>query len=108
MSSEDDKTIESGSTAEDAATVFSPDAQSNNVRNITDAASVRSGLQTSKVMARTEKFDRGDSAAISLRSVKLISSLADLSLIAAGLLSLSVIVGWVFSLDVLKDRKSVV
>lgn len=102
MSSEDDKTIESGCAAEDAATVISPDVQSNNVRNIADAASVRSGLQTSKVISRTEKFDRGDSAAISLRSVRLISSLADLSLIAAGLLSLSVIVGWVFSLDVLK------
>lgn len=102
MSSEDDKTVVSGSPAEDAATVVSPDVQTNNVRNIADAASVRSGLQTSKVISRTEKFDRGDSAAISLRSVRLISSVADLSLIAAGLLSLSVIVGWVFSLDVLK------
>lgn len=101
MNSDDDKTLVSAA-SDEVDTVVSPDAQSNNVRNFSDAAAARSGLQASRAMTRTEKFDRGDSAAISLRSVRLISSLADLSLIAAGLLSLCVIVGWVFSIDVLK------
>lgn len=101
MNSDDDKTLVSAA-SDEVDTVVSPDAQPNNVRNFSDAAAARSGLQASRAMTRTEKFDRGDSAAISLRSVRLISSLADLSLIAAGLLSLCVIVGWVFSIDVLK------
>lgn len=102
MTSDDDKTLLSAAASDEVYTVVSPEAQSNNVRNFSDAAAARSGLQASRAMTRTEKFDRGDSAAISLRSVRLISSLADLSLIAAGLLSLCVIVGWVFSIDVLK------
>lgn len=102
MTSDDDKTLVSAAASDEVDTVVSPEAQSNNVRNFSDAAAARSGLQASRAMTRTEKFDRGDSAAISLRSVRLISSLADLSLIAAGLLSLCVIVGWVFSIDVLK------
>lgn len=102
MTSDDDKTLLSAAASDEVDTVVSPEAQSNNVRNFSDAAAARSGLQASRAMTRTEKFDRGDSAAISLRSVRLISSLADLSLIAAGLLSLCVIVGWVFSIDVLK------
>ncbi len=102
MNSDDDKTQVSAAASEEVVTVVSPQAKSSNVRNIADAPTARSGMQTSRTMTRTEKFDRGDSAAVSLRSVRLISSLADMSLIAAGLLSLCVIVGWVFSIDVLK------
>ncbi len=95
MNMDDDKTQVSAAASEEVVTVVSPQANSSKVRNIGDAPTARSGLQASRAMTRTEKFDRGDSAAVSLRSVRLISSLADLSLIAAGLF-------WVFSIDVLK------
>ncbi len=102
MNSDDDKTLISAASAEEVDIVVSNDAKPNKVINIVDLVGARSGLYASRSMNRTEKFDRGDSAAVSLRSVRLISSLADLSLIAAGLVSLCVIAGWVFSIDLLK------
>ncbi len=117
MDSDQDKTLVTGVTpgqpalqnAEEVDTVVSPHTVKadhkaisalGNVRLISEAS--RSGMQNSKTLTRTEKFDRGDNASVSLQSVRLISSLADLSLIAASILSLSVIVGWIFSIDVLK------
>lgn len=103
MNSDEDKTLVSAQNQglDEVDTVVSPENTAvSNIRNISDGS--RSGLQSSRALTRTEKFDRGDNAAVSLRSVRIISSLADFSLIAAALLSLCVIVGWVFSVDVLK------
>ena len=113
MSDDQDKTLVTGAAQSPPAEVdsaVSPDAaktvnevvnKASNVLSIS-ALGARSGIQNSRVMTRTEKFDRGDNAAVSLRSVRLISSLADLSLLTATLLSISVIIGWIFSIDVLK------